>query len=326
MITVINTLALNFNDSNQSFLFPDLQQIPNSNPISTAALSRLARRKDKLPSRVRVITPRMGIAGVSHTRPALIKHGSHGTSATSTPVITRNAAYSLSRSSTPMVSLAAAFPSVITLAQWQPCSCGRISAMKRARSNRGVSDRGRFQQQYGYKKRQKIEKEAKGGWEKRKKLTPVLDVHRRQRVGSRDDNRRRHLSVQRSQARVRHVVDEIGAVVSARAAHFQFILTRHHRHFRVRRVHVHRPARLLSPPDRCARSVSTAMDADHSTRPLIRSEQRPAITVQTLGVRAATQLARFTRLPRQTQKSTLHTVYFVTYGVGCTSRFSSDRM
>lgn len=67
---------------------------------------------------------------------------------------------------------------------------------------------------------------------KRRKLTGVLDVHRRRRVGSRDDNRRRHLGVQRGQTRVRHVVDEIGAVVSAGAAYFQFILTHwHHRHF-----------------------------------------------------------------------------------------------
>lgn len=57
-------------------------------------------------------------------------------------------------------------------------------------------------------------------------------MHRRRRVGSRDDNRRRHLGVQRGQTRVRHVVDEIGAVVSAGAAYFQFILThRHHSHF-----------------------------------------------------------------------------------------------
>ena len=42
--------------------------------------------------------------------------------------------------------------------------------------------------------------------------------------------------MQRGQARVRRVVDEIGTVVSARVAHFQFILTqrRHHRHLPVR--------------------------------------------------------------------------------------------
>jgi len=69
----------------------------------------------------------------------------------------------------------------------------------------------------------------------RRKLTGVLDVHGRRRAGSRDDERRRHLGVQGGEARVGHVVDEISAVVSARTAHFQFILTGRNRHFRVSR-------------------------------------------------------------------------------------------
>lgn len=71
-----------------------------------------------------------------------------------------------------------------------------------------------------------------------RKLTGVLDVHGRRRAGSRDDNRRRHLGVQGGEARVRHVVDEISAVVSARTAHFQFILTGRNRHFRVSRPQI----------------------------------------------------------------------------------------
>lgn len=70
------------------------------------------------------------------------------------------------------------------------------------------------------------------------KLTGVLDVYGRRRVGSRDVERRRHLGVQGGEARVCYVVDEIGAVVSARTAHFQFILTRHHRHFRPPSTHM----------------------------------------------------------------------------------------
>lgn len=73
---------------------------------------------------------------------------------------------------------------------------------------------------------------------RRRKLTGVLDVHRRRRVGSRDDGRRRHLGVQGGEAWVRHVVDEISTIVSARTAHFQFILTGCNRHFRVSRPQI----------------------------------------------------------------------------------------
>lgn len=68
--------------------------------------------------------------------------------------------------------------------------------------------------------------------------------------------------MQGGEARVRHVVDEISTVVSARTAHFQFILTGRNRHFRVSRPQIqpHPPAAPITNFSRSATIAITRLD------------------------------------------------------------------